>query len=242
LEHLDPNNEVSGGFPSGHTSSFASLILAYSQGIVVFNAFMTVFTVNHLYIIGIGLICIVALSRVYTAAHFFHDLAGGLAISFAQTWLFQRWNLLSKTSESLISCNMMLIGLVTIGVTRLALRRQPNGKVSTDLIFEMIFGTAAALGLFFVQAYLIMRGQKSVQGPVVKRWDDTHTPMIALIRTVFGGLGIHLLFRLAQKTTGLSKHSVQSSWGQIISFFVLFAGAIFWGYVVIMELTVHLML
>ena len=44
--------------------------------------------------------------RVYTAAHFFHDLAGGLAISYALQWFFDVMDFLSLTANSLIICNM----------------------------------------------------------------------------------------------------------------------------------------
>jgi membrane-associated phospholipid phosphatase len=129
---LDPTLEVSFGFPSGHTAAVAATygLLAYREG-------------HQELAIWALLLVAVAISRVFTAAHFIHDVAGGAILGLSVlTFLVSLDNFeLSHLQLGLFSISASAVTLTTV------ISQYGFHAVPFHLVQEGLSGSGFLLGL-----------------------------------------------------------------------------------------------
>ena len=132
LKALDPTLEVSFGFPSGHTAAVAA-----TYGFIAYREGYSQLAIAFLILIAVGV------SRVFTAAHFFHDVAGGALLGLAVLAM-----LILLDSWSLSHRDLAMMSMFTSALTlTIVVAQYGIESIPFKLVQEGLSGSGFLLGL-----------------------------------------------------------------------------------------------
>ncbi|KNC82164.1 hypothetical protein SARC_05545 [Sphaeroforma arctica JP610] len=140
IKTLDPTLETSYGFPSGHVMGLYVVwgILAWHVGGVFTFTLWAVMTI------------LVAYSRVYTGAHFLHDVVGGCILGtvlLATDILNEHYVLKSGQRGSFIEATILITWALVAFTGVIKLAADINGRVKLAMVYEGVSGAGFSLGL-----------------------------------------------------------------------------------------------
>lgn len=139
IRTLDPTLETSFGFPSGHTASAACI-----QGVVAWR-----FNQPWLWALCGTYIAVLAYSRVYTGAHFIHDVIGGAVcggiVLLADIFIEVVLGHVPGTPGSLVEATLMAwLGMVTLATAYIF--SDGSGRLKLATTVEAVCGAGFAFG------------------------------------------------------------------------------------------------
>ena len=133
LKALDPTLEVSFGFPSGHTAAVAATYGFLAFGEDGWNEIL--FALMILVVVGI--------SRVFTAAHFFHDVAGGAVLGLS---VLGALTVLEKMHLGHRELGLLSLGM-SLSTLTIVVAQYGTKSIPFKLVQEGLSGSGFLLGL-----------------------------------------------------------------------------------------------
>jgi len=181
LKTLDPTLEVSFGFPSGHTAAVAA-----TYGFIAVKEGMSELLFAFILLVVVGV------SRVYTAAHFFHDVAGGALLGlFVLVFLVTIDGM--NLGHTTLAAFSLVLSVITFGVVT---SQYDSKSIPFKLVQEGLSGSGFLLGLGISHLCeeFIAKSMNAKRGPL---------PLLACI---LGILGIVNISNQIKKVQGMDEN------------------------------------